>query len=77
MVFLRGVAEWSKAADLKSAVVQATGGSNPSSSAIKITGAVAQLGEHRLCKPRVSGSNPLSSTFLNFYLTNNKTLDII
>ena len=25
-------------------------------------GAVAQLGEHRLCKPRVIGSNPFSST---------------
>jgi hypothetical protein len=30
---IREVAEWSKAADLKSAVVQATGGSNPSFSA--------------------------------------------
>ena len=26
------------------------------------SGAVAQLGEHRLCKPGVTGSNPVSST---------------
>ena len=26
------------------------------------TGAIAQLGEHRLCKPRVGGSNPPGST---------------
>lgn len=25
-------------------------------------GAVAQLGEHRLCKPRVVGSSPIGST---------------
>ena len=28
----------------------------------KVRGAVAQLGEHRLCKPEVVGSIPISST---------------
>jgi hypothetical protein len=36
-----------------------------SSSGVAMVGAVAQLGEHLLCKQGVSGSIPLSSTNLN------------
>jgi hypothetical protein len=37
-----------------------------SSSGVAMVGAVAQLGEHLLCKQGVSGSIPLSSTNLNW-----------
>ena len=44
---------WSAVAD------QVTRRAQASSAA---TGDVAQLGEHRLCKPRVVGSSPIGST---------------
>ena len=31
----------------------------------KPNGGIAQLGEHRLCKPRVVGSSPSTSTFVS------------
>ena len=34
----------------------------PTAMAVANIGAVAQLGEHRLCKPGVTGSRPVSST---------------
>ena len=39
----------------------------------EFSGAVAQLGERRLCKPKVAGSIPVSSISLAFRLFMNKT----
>ncbi len=33
----------------------------------QVFGAIAQLGEHRLCKPEVAGSSPAGSTFVSAY----------
>ena len=44
MKFIRGVSEWSKESVLKTDVVKATGGSNPSSSANKNQGGCSSAG---------------------------------
>ena len=57
MLILTGeVPEWSNGLVLKTSVVKATVGSNPTLSA---NAKVAQLVEHDLAKVRVAGSNPV------------------
>ena len=53
------MAERSKALVLKTKVVRATEGSNPSASS---SGGLAHLVEHLLCTQKVIGSTPISST---------------
>jgi hypothetical protein len=57
------MAEWSKAHDWKSCIGSPPiEGSNPSLSAIKLRGAVAQLGERQVRNLEVVGSIPICST---------------
>ena len=60
------MAEWFKAAVLKTAVVNRYR-EFESHSFRHFNGAVAQLGEHRLCKPGVKGSIPFRSTIYNAF----------